>query len=107
MPSYEFRLRCDDEKVSKFKGSMQGLMDMGLRYINSERFKPLGGEGKPLWEFKEHDHRLYCHREVRGDFVHAILLNGWVKGKEKGKLQETREIERAKSLLAEYLTEGG
>jgi hypothetical protein len=76
-------------------------------YCNHERFRPLRGRGKPLWEFKEHDHRMYCHRQVvqKTQIIHVVLLNGWIKEK-KGKTEkEDREIAKAKSLCQEFLDE--
>jgi len=78
---------------------------MGSDYINDDRFYPLKGAGRPLWEFKEHDHRLYCHRIVeKGKIVKVILFNGWVKDK-RGKGEENQEIEKAQNLYREYLNE--
>ena len=75
---------------------------MGSDYQIRERFTPLHGAGKPLWEFKEHDHRLYCARLVIGKFVDVILLNGWVKDKRGKAREEPRHIAAAKNLLAEH-----
>jgi hypothetical protein len=48
-----------------------------------QRYKPLTGDGKPLWEFKEHGDRIYCERLiVNGNKVLITLFNGWSKGKE-------------------------
>ena len=62
--------------------------------------------GKPLWEFKEHDHRLYCCRQVIDrDKILVVLYNGWVKDK-KGKTEkEKREIEKALTVHEEFLAE--
>jgi hypothetical protein len=74
---------------------------MGARYVNGERFKPLGGKGKPLWEFKEHDHRLFCVRRQRGDSLDVYLLSGWIKDKGGRSKEEDREITRAQSYREE------
>lgn len=93
--------------ANKFKGPFDAIMKTGADYCNDVRFKRLGGLGKPLWEFKEHDHRLFCHRQVvQGTkFVQIVLLSGWVK-QQKGKTQEEqREVEKAKRLYEEFLGE--
>ena len=67
----------------KFEGSFDALSKMGAQYCNAQRFKALIGDGKPLWVFKEHDHRLYCERRVvDGEGVSVVLLSGWIKDKE-------------------------
>jgi len=92
----------------RFNGQIRALADMGgAEYENHQRFCPLHGAGKPLWEFKEHDHRLYCARITRpaGRPLDVVLLSGWIKDKKgKGK-EETREIDKAKSLYNEFLAE--
>jgi hypothetical protein len=97
--------------LAKFEGSFNALTKMGADYQNRQRFTPLHGEGKPLWEFKEHDHRLYCFRTVvmPARSLHVILLSGWVKDKRGKATEEVREIRRAKVLLAEMqqLQKGG
>jgi hypothetical protein len=77
---------------------------VGPSYRNDERFKALKGDGKPLWEFKEFKHRIYCYREEIGNFVRATLLSGHVKTK-NGDKRETLDIEKAKRLLQELLEE--
>jgi hypothetical protein len=78
----------------------------GARYENHQRFTALRNDGKPLWEFKEFDHRLYAVREQIGErAVRIILLNGWVKDK-GGKAKEERgKIETALNLYQEYRKE--
>jgi hypothetical protein len=79
---------------------------MGARYQIPERFKPLKGGGKPLWEFKEFDHRVYSLRTVIDqERVEVVLFNGWVKDKRGKSDEETRRIEEAKGYYAEYLAE--
>jgi hypothetical protein len=94
-------------------GSFATLTRLGIDYQIHERFKPLHGEGKPLWEFKEHGHRLYCLRrgtDVAGS-VTVILLSGWKKDKDgKRSNEEREEIKKAQHLREEYeetLTGGG
>jgi hypothetical protein len=90
----------------RFDGQCRALTITGADYANQERFHPLHGEGKPLWELKEHDHRLYSVRALVGiGRIDVVLLNGWIKDK-KGKTdKEDREIEKAKSLYGEFLKE--
>ena len=92
----------------KFAGQFDAITKTGALYENYQRFRPLRGHGKPLWEFKEFDHRLYCSRKVIQNLqgaVNLVLFNGWVKEK-KGKTQkEEREIDKALSLYDEFLNE--
>lgn len=92
----------------RFKGQFDAITKSGATYCNQQRFKPLHGDGKPLWEFKESDHRLYCYRQVvPPNKLFVVLLNGWVKQK-KGKTDmEEREIKRAMDLYAEFMKEQG
>ncbi len=80
---------------------------MGARYHNEQRFKALIGNGKPLWEFKEFDHRLYCFRrpDASNVGVDVVLLDGWVKDKQGRNKQEISKVASAQSLLAEFLAE--
>jgi hypothetical protein len=74
---------------------------MGPGYQNPYRFTPLHGAGKPLWEFKEFDFRLYCVRTVTGDFVWVGRRSGWEKQKRGKSREEAAEIERAQRLYGE------
>ncbi len=92
--------------LKKFKGQMDALMKQGSDICNSQRFRPLTGKGKPLWEFKEHDHRLYCFRRVlRANLILVVLFSGWVKDKEGKTDKENREIEKALDLYMEFSEE--
>jgi hypothetical protein len=106
-PAGEFLNDLESRMLKKFKGQFDALTKMGADYCNYERFKSLGGAGKPLWEFKEFDHRLYCHRRVTSSVtsVEIVLLNGWVKEKRGRTEKEDREITRAQSLYSEFLEE--
>jgi len=86
-------------------GNFDALSKIGAPYQNPQRFKALLGKGKPLWEFKEHGHRIYCYRKVVDQRVYAVLFTGWDKGKEGRTDREEREIQAAHGLLAEFLTE--
>ena len=90
---------------NRFLGQFWALTkDAG--YVNHQRFRPLRDKGKPLWEFKEHDHRLYCIRLAVGvDRIDVVLLSGWVKDKDGRTGREDREIEKARGLNEEFLTE--
>ena len=92
------------ELLKRFKGCFLALGEMGDQYLNDQRFKPLKGHDKPLWEFKEHDHRLYCIRFVKGNSVEVILFCGWYKNTGTAK-EESRFIQRAHLLHQEYLDE--
>lgn len=100
---------AEPRRKKAFLGEFQSIVvHKGASYQNHVRFKPLRDPGKPLWEFKESDHRLYCLRTVEGKCVEIVLLNGWIKDKEGRSKQEDNEIERAVNLLREYQdTRGG
>jgi len=107
-PAENFLQASQEAMRKRFEGSFRAACIMGATYRNDERFKPLKGDGKPLWEFKEHDHRLYCLREQYGQRVRIVLFNGWVKDKGKGgRREETREITTAQHLYQEYVHETG
>jgi hypothetical protein len=92
--------------LKKLSGGFQALTVMGKDYVNDQRFRPLTKKaGKPLWEFKEHDHRLYCARIVRGNAVEIVLLHGWSKDKEGPSREEDQQIATAISLYEEFLAE--
>lgn len=104
-PSREFFDGLDQRTAKKFKGSFDALTKQGASYQNQQRFTPLHKLGKPLWEFKEFDHRFYCYRSITGNFVHIILFNGWIKEKVGKTQKEDREIERATNLYKDFLNE--
>ena len=93
----------------KFAAQMDALTksDRPTEFCNQQRFWPLHGKGKPLWEFKEHDHRLYCFRRVvaKNTALVVVLLYGWVKDKGGKTEREKREIEKALELYEECLVE--
>jgi hypothetical protein len=93
---------------AKFEGSFATVTKMGADYQIHERFKPLHGEGKPLWEFKEHGHRLYCIRVTgAAGSVTIVLLNGWKKDKVgRGANEERQKIKNAQRLREEYVKRG-
>lgn len=92
----------------RFNGQFDALTKTGASYVNDQRFTPLRGAGKPLWEFKEFDHRLYCWRRVvPPNFVVIVLFSGWVKQKKGKSKMEGREIKHAMDLYQEFLNEGG
>jgi hypothetical protein len=92
--------------LKKFNGQFDALTKLGADYCNHQRFFPLKGEGKPLWEFKEHDHRLYCFRRIlRANMILVVLFSGWVKDKEGKTERENREIRKALDLYVEFSKE--
>ena len=103
-PALVFLDGMERKMLNRFNGSFDVLKKMGSAYENQQRFTPLSGNGKPLWEFKEGDHRLYCARkqDPGTKFVRVVLLNGWVKDKAGKAKEEAREIEKAKDLLGEW-----
>ena len=92
----------------RFKGQLDAMTKDGggTEYENQQRFTPLHGKGKPLWELKEHDHRLYCARLPRdAENMDIVLFNGWKKDKEGRSDKEDRQIEKAISFHNEFLAE--
>lgn len=106
-PICDFLNEMESRTLKKFKGQFDALTKVGADYANYERFKPLSGAGKPLWEFKEFDHRVYCHRKVMQNtkVIEIVLLSGWVKEKRGRTEKEDREIDKAQSLYDEFLAE--
>lgn len=104
-PASDFLRELEGRERKKFAGQFDALTKIGSSYENHQRFTPLRGAGKPLWEFKESDHRLYCHRRSVGKYVEVVLFNGWVKDKAGKTDREDREIAKAQSLLEEFLSE--
>lgn len=107
-PADDFLDGCEKPMRKRFLGAFNTIVQMGASYRNDQRFKDLKGDARPLWEFKEHDHRLYCVRNCMGsEAVEVVLLNGWVKDKKgKGK-EEASKINTAITLYREYLEEQG
>lgn len=105
-PAGDFLGGVEKRWRNRFNGQFDILTKMGTSYPSiHERYRPLTGEGKPLWEFKEFDYRLYCHRSVENQTVLIVLLNGWVKQKKGKTNREDREIAKAKDLLEEFMAE--
>ena len=92
----------------KFEGQFYALGQRGSDYCNQQRFWPLSGEGKPLWEFKEHDHRLYCFRKLTDraqKSITVVLFGGWIKDKKGKTEEEKRKIETAMNIYNEFSQE--
>lgn len=99
-PAREFLSGLQERDEKKFEISFGALAKLGHEYENGESFTALQHDGKPLWEFKEHELRLYCLRRQVGNSVYVVLLNGWSKRANRSR-QQTRAIERAQSLRRE------
>lgn len=97
-----FHKTCLPGFHKKFDSQFNAICQLGSDYRNAERFKALTGDGKPLWEFKQFDHRLYAIREVVEDQTTVVLLGGWQKDKNGRSLEEAREIAKAQTLRDEY-----
>ena len=90
----------------RFYGQLDALTKLGASYVNQQRFTPLHNQGKPLWEFKEHDHRLYCVRiPKQATTLEIVLFSGWVKQKSGKTGKEDRAIEHAKTVYEEFMKE--
>src|SRR4051812_39469035 len=97
-PSADFLTDIEKRMRVRFNGQFDALTKdgAGAAYANHERFHPLHNDGKPLWEFKEHDHRLYCARLPRSmGKMDIVLLHGWIKDKRGKSDRENREIGKA------------
>ena len=107
-PAEEFLNDLEPGMRKKFMGQFDALTKAGSDYCNNQRFIPLGGDGKPLWEFKEFDHRLYCRRTVVPPrSITVVLLSGWIKQKKGKSKHEDREVKRAQDLYVELQNEEG
>ena len=104
-PADDFLSGTQPRMRKRFLGQFDALTKQGPNYCNSQRFTPLHGHGKPLWEFKEHDHRLYCSRQLYGNYLVVVLLSGWVKDKKGRTDKENREIQKALDVYSEFLAE--
>ena len=106
-PAADFLNSIGWQMLKKFKGQFDALTKIGADYENYQRFRALAGAGKPLWEFKEFDHRLYCYRKVvqGSKALEVVLLSGWVKEKKGRTEKEDREIAKAHSLYGEFVDE--
>lgn len=102
----DFLSNLDHKMSKKFAGQCDAITKQGESYQNRERFTPLHEDGKPLWEFKGFDHRLYCFRKViPPNAVVLVLFSGWVKQKRGKSKKEDREIQRAKRIYEEFMKE--
>jgi hypothetical protein len=108
-PADEFLDSIEQSSRKKFLGQFDALTKYGTDIpVNPQRYKPLSGDGKPLWEFKEHDNRLYCDRSVFEENKVAItLFNGWTKDKEGRTRKEDAEIIKGQNLYQDFRLEKG
>jgi hypothetical protein len=105
-PADDFLREIEKKMRNRFRGQCDALTKLGAEYVNYERFHALQKPGKPLWELKEHDHRLYCaRRQLDLERIDLVLLNGWIKDKTGRTEKEAREIERAQTIYMEFLNE--
>jgi hypothetical protein len=105
-PAHDFLSGIEQKMRKRFNGQFDAITKVGASYVNNQRFTPLRNNGKPLWEFKEHDHRLYCFRKVEPpDKVVIVLFSGWIKQKSGKTNKEDREIEHAQLILEEFMKE--
>jgi hypothetical protein len=105
-PAHDFLREIEKKMGNRFRGQCDALTKQGADYVNCQRFRALQKAGKPLWELKEHDHRLYCARiQLDLERIDVVLLNGWIKDKDGKTEKETREIEKAQTLYIEFSNE--
>jgi hypothetical protein len=104
-PACDFLQSLTVNLQNKFNGLFDAFVKQGAVFENYIEFKLLHGKGKPLWEFKQHEPRIYTVRERFGErFAIAVLLDGWVKGKSgKGKEEKTRIASAITLYHDEYL----
>ncbi|NMC34513.1 MAG: hypothetical protein GYA36_18990 [Veillonellaceae bacterium] len=108
-PGKEFLESAYRHLKKRFERAFDLFSRQGMSTASQRLFKPLNGEGKGLWTFKEHDHRLFCFRGP--DWFgksQIVLLGGWVKDKDStvsGGVEERREIGKAQVLKQECLKE--
>jgi hypothetical protein len=113
-PADVFLGECEGNYKKKFQGSFDSLTKQGADYENQVRFKGLHDYGRPLWEFKEHDHRIYAVREIlnigegseKKLIAVVVLLNGWKKDKDGKAKEEKIKIAAGQTLYAEYQRQG-
>jgi hypothetical protein len=108
-PAEEFLDGLEKNTRKKFMGQFDALAKHGTDIpVIPERYKPLTGDGKPLWEFKQHDDRIYCERlVVGGNKVLIMLFNGWTKDKAGRTRREDIEIVKAQNLYQEFRPQKG
>lgn len=104
-PSADFLDNLDKGSLKKLKGEFGAVAMLGRKHENHQRFRALTGPGKPLWEFKEFDHRVYCSRECNGEAAVVVLLYGWTKQKSGRHREEDTHIQNALRLYEEYQSE--
>lgn len=104
-PVADFLSSLDKPSRNKLKGEFMAVTIKGRSHENHQRFRALKDKGKPLWEFKEFDHRVYCCRICTGEKVECILLFGWTKQKSGKSREEDAAIASAKRLYDEYQLE--
>jgi hypothetical protein len=100
-PAGEFLKGLQAPDRRKFESSFGAVSEVGAEYRNRERFTRLRDSGSPLWEFKEHEHRLYCIRRQVRDHVYVVLLDSGKKAKTGKSRLESRAIEHAQTLRQE------
>lgn len=104
-PAQDFLSETPPHLLSRFRRVFAQFGQEGWSTASQLSFKPLNGNGKGIWTFKEHDHRLMCFRGPdQGSRETVVLLSGWVKDKDAGLAgsnEERREIEKALTLRSE------
>ena len=105
-PSREFLDGAFAHLKTRYTRFFKQFEQLGMLLVSDHLFKPLTDRGKNLFVIKQHDHRFFCTRvqDLPGEKHHLVLLNGWVKDKDRGRaggVEERREMDRALTLSKE------
>jgi predicted DNA-binding transcriptional regulator AlpA len=102
-PAYSFLRATPANLLQRFQRSFVRFADSGYAIAANNVFKPNTEEGRGIWSWKEHDHRLLSFRApdlASGKQVN-VLLTGWVKDKTIS-LEERNQFLAAQELRREY-----
>lgn len=111
-PSCDFLEAAEKRMFKRFNRTFQRFCAEGMSIAENTTFKPMSLDGKGIWAFKEHDHRLLCFRgpdsvdqpanpgEAGKTRQQIVLLLGWVKDKSDS-LEERAQVDRAQALREE------
>ncbi len=96
-PVAEWIESLDKNFRNVIRDKIEMLANYGLRLINTEMLKNLSGKDKDFYELRGSQCRIGTFYDR--DHNRFVLLHGWLKKKQK----QVQDIEKARSLLHEYL----